>query len=153
VISPSHSGPNSSTLLCSLEYTPLYSGLLIATLHLIYNYFSNLQLFRKRTSLLQSENYAGAPDIILKSRDAHFCQVSVDRAGLDHYQGPFDEDEHLRDFKQERHSALWFQEIVAPIRFRSSKKPGYDFATASASLMVTPPVALTAITAAIIAMR
>jgi predicted aldo/keto reductase-like oxidoreductase len=38
----------------------------------------------------------GAPDIIIKNRDAHYCQVTVDRAGLDHYQGHFDEEEHYR---------------------------------------------------------
>lgn len=38
----------------------------------------------------------GAPDIIVKNREDHFCQVTVDRAGIDHYQGHFDEEEHYR---------------------------------------------------------
>jgi len=38
----------------------------------------------------------GAPEIILKNRDAHYCQVTVDRVGGDHFQGHFDEEEHCR---------------------------------------------------------
>lgn len=39
---------------------------------------------------------SGAPDIIRKNRDAHYCQVTVDRVGGDHFQGHFNEDEHYR---------------------------------------------------------
>lgn len=39
---------------------------------------------------------SGLPDIILKNRDAHYCQVTVDRVGGDHFQGHFNEDEHYR---------------------------------------------------------
>jgi len=39
---------------------------------------------------------SGVPDIILKNRDAHYCQVTVDRVGGDHFQGHFDEEEHYR---------------------------------------------------------
>lgn len=37
----------------------------------------------------------GAPESILKNREAHYCQVNVDRAGPDHYRGHFDEDQHV----------------------------------------------------------
>jgi predicted aldo/keto reductase-like oxidoreductase len=36
----------------------------------------------------------GAPDSIIQNRDAHYCQVTVDRVGSNHYQGHFDEEEH-----------------------------------------------------------
>jgi len=42
----------------------------------------------------------GAPDIIKKNRDAHYCQVTVDRVGGDHYSGHFDEQEHYRYVKE-----------------------------------------------------
>jgi len=42
----------------------------------------------------------GAPDIILKNREAHYCQVTVDRVGSSHYSGRFDEDEHVRYVKE-----------------------------------------------------
>ena len=38
---------------------------------------------------------SGAPDSILKSREAHYCQVSVDRVGRDHYTGRINEEEHF----------------------------------------------------------
>ena len=41
----------------------------------------------------------GAPDIILKNREAHICQVTVDRVSGDHYSGHFDEEEHYRYVK------------------------------------------------------
>ena len=37
---------------------------------------------------------SGAPDSILKNRDAHYCQVTVDRVGRDHYVGRIEEEEH-----------------------------------------------------------
>lgn len=37
----------------------------------------------------------GAPESIRKNRDAHCCQVCVDRVGGDHYQGRLDEEEHI----------------------------------------------------------
>ena len=37
---------------------------------------------------------SGAPDSILKNREAHYCQVTVDRVGRDHYTGRIDEEEH-----------------------------------------------------------
>jgi hypothetical protein len=37
---------------------------------------------------------SGAPDSILKNREAHYCQVTVDRVGGDHYSGRIDEEEH-----------------------------------------------------------
>lgn len=42
----------------------------------------------------------GAPEAIIKNRDAHYCQVTVDRVGPDHYRGHFDEDEHYRYVKE-----------------------------------------------------
>jgi predicted aldo/keto reductase-like oxidoreductase len=42
----------------------------------------------------------GAPDNIIKNRDAHYCQVTVDRVGSGHYQGHFDEEEHYRYVKE-----------------------------------------------------
>jgi hypothetical protein len=42
----------------------------------------------------------GAPDIIKKNREAHYCQVTVDRVGGDHYSGHFDEQEHYRYVKE-----------------------------------------------------
>lgn len=42
----------------------------------------------------------GAPDIILKNREAHYCQVTVDRVGGSHYSGHFDEEEHYRYVKE-----------------------------------------------------
>lgn len=35
------------------------------------------------------------PDSILKNREAHYCQVTVDRVGGSHYTGHFNEDEHV----------------------------------------------------------
>ena len=43
---------------------------------------------------------AGAPDSIIKNRDAHSCQVTVDRIGPDHYRGYFDEEEHYAFVKE-----------------------------------------------------
>ncbi len=37
---------------------------------------------------------SGVPDAIIKNREAHYCQVTVDRVGSDHYQGHLDEEEH-----------------------------------------------------------
>lgn len=42
----------------------------------------------------------GTPEAILKNREAHICQVTVDRVGGDHYQGHFDEEEHYRFVKE-----------------------------------------------------
>lgn len=42
----------------------------------------------------------GAPDTILKNRDAHYCQVTVDRVGGDHHRGHFDEEEHYLYVKE-----------------------------------------------------
>jgi predicted aldo/keto reductase-like oxidoreductase len=42
----------------------------------------------------------GVPDTIIKNRDAHYCQVTVDRVGSDHYRGHFDEEEHYRYVKE-----------------------------------------------------
>lgn len=42
----------------------------------------------------------GAPDIILKNREAHYCQVTVDRVGSRHYTGRFEEDAHVRYVKE-----------------------------------------------------
>ena len=43
---------------------------------------------------------SGAPEAIIKNRDAHYCQVTVDRVGGDHYSGHFDEEEHYRYVKE-----------------------------------------------------
>ncbi|MFW6095583.1 MAG: hypothetical protein ACOC8S_04010, partial [Bacteroidota bacterium] len=43
---------------------------------------------------------SGAPDLIKKNREAHYCQVTVDRVGGDHYSGHFDEEEHYRYVKE-----------------------------------------------------
>jgi len=42
----------------------------------------------------------GVPEIILKNREAHYIQVTVDRVGTDHYGGHFDEEEHYRFVKE-----------------------------------------------------
>jgi len=42
----------------------------------------------------------GAPDSILKNREAHYCQVTVDRVGRDHYTGSIDEEEHYEFVKE-----------------------------------------------------
>jgi len=42
----------------------------------------------------------GVPDTIIKNREAHYCQVTVDRVGGDHYKGYFDEEEHYRYVKE-----------------------------------------------------
>lgn len=42
----------------------------------------------------------GAPDSILKNREAHYCQVTVDRVGGDHYTGHIDEEEHCAFVKE-----------------------------------------------------
>ncbi len=42
----------------------------------------------------------GTPESILTNREAHYCQVTVDRVGGDHYQGHFDEEEHYRFVKE-----------------------------------------------------
>ncbi|HDR89600.1 MAG TPA: hypothetical protein ENN63_08270 [Bacteroidetes bacterium] len=43
---------------------------------------------------------SGVPEAILKNREEHYCQVTVDRVGGDHFQGRFDEDEHVRYVKE-----------------------------------------------------
>ncbi len=40
------------------------------------------------------------PDSILKNREAHYCQVNVDRVGGDHYTGHFDEAHHYAYVKE-----------------------------------------------------
>lgn len=42
----------------------------------------------------------GAPDTILKNREAHYCQVTVDRVGGDHFSGHMDEESHYRFVKE-----------------------------------------------------
>ena len=42
----------------------------------------------------------GAPEVILKNREAHYCQVTVDRVGSNHYSGHFDEEAHYRYVKK-----------------------------------------------------
>ncbi len=42
----------------------------------------------------------GVPPAILKNREAHYCQVSVDRAGGNHETGRIDEQEHYAFVKQ-----------------------------------------------------
>jgi predicted aldo/keto reductase-like oxidoreductase len=69
----------------------------------------DMALFPTQAGVLCGMNYwhkanrwmtNGAPDIIIKNRDAHYCQVTVDRVGSGHYQGHFDEDEHYRYVKE-----------------------------------------------------
>jgi predicted aldo/keto reductase-like oxidoreductase len=43
---------------------------------------------------------SGAPDSILKNREAHYCQVTVDRVGRDHYSGSIDEEAHYAFVKE-----------------------------------------------------
>jgi len=43
---------------------------------------------------------SGAPDSILKEREAHYCQVTVDRVGRDHYTGRIDEEAHYAFVKE-----------------------------------------------------
>ncbi len=42
----------------------------------------------------------GAPETIIKNREAHYCQVCVDRVGGSHYEGHWDEEEHYRYVKE-----------------------------------------------------
>lgn len=42
----------------------------------------------------------GAPEVILQNREAHYCQVTVDRVGGDHFQGHQDEESHYRFVKE-----------------------------------------------------
>ena len=42
----------------------------------------------------------GAPEIILNNREAHYCQVTVDRVGGSHHEGHWDEEEHHRYVKE-----------------------------------------------------
>lgn len=42
----------------------------------------------------------GTPDSILKNREAHYCQVTVDRVGGDHYVGRIDEEGHYTYVKE-----------------------------------------------------
>ncbi len=42
----------------------------------------------------------GAPDSILKNREAHYCQVTVDRVGRDQHTGRIDEEEHYAFVKE-----------------------------------------------------
>ena len=42
----------------------------------------------------------GTPDSILKNREAHYCQVTVDRVGGDHYVGRIDEEKHYDYVKE-----------------------------------------------------
>jgi len=53
------------------------------------NYWHKSQLWAK----------TGAPDIILKDREAFICQVTVDRIDGNHYQGRWDEDAHYEFVK------------------------------------------------------
>jgi hypothetical protein len=43
---------------------------------------------------------SGTPDFILKNREAHYCQVTVDRIGRDHYTGSIDEEAHYAFVKE-----------------------------------------------------
>ncbi|NOR13529.1 MAG: hypothetical protein GQ545_09780 [Candidatus Aminicenantes bacterium] len=43
---------------------------------------------------------SGAPDSILKNREAHYCQVTVDRVGGNHRTGYIDEEEHFAYVKE-----------------------------------------------------
>jgi predicted aldo/keto reductase-like oxidoreductase len=54
------------------------------------NYWHKSQLWAKN----------GAPDIILKNREAHICQVTVDRINGNHYQGHWDEESHYEFVKE-----------------------------------------------------
>lgn len=69
----------------------------------------DMELFPMEAGVLCGMNYwhkanrwmnSGAPDTIIKNREAHYCQVTVDRAGTDHYNGYFDEEEHYRYVKE-----------------------------------------------------
>ncbi|MGD8540200.1 MAG: hypothetical protein PVI66_15920 [Candidatus Aminicenantes bacterium] len=42
----------------------------------------------------------GAPDSILKNREAHYCQITVDRVGGDHRTGTIDEEAHYTYVKE-----------------------------------------------------
>jgi predicted aldo/keto reductase-like oxidoreductase len=43
---------------------------------------------------------SGTPDFILKNREAHYCQVTVDRVGSDHRTGSIDEEAHYAFVKE-----------------------------------------------------
>ncbi len=70
--------------------------------------FGDIPLLPMEAGILCGMNYwhkankwtkDGAPDTIIKNRDAHYCQVTVDRVGGDHYRGHLDEEEHYRYVK------------------------------------------------------
>jgi predicted aldo/keto reductase-like oxidoreductase len=50
----------------------------------------------------KANRWAGrkTPEAILKNREAHYCQVTVDRVGGNHRTGHFDEDEHVAFVKE-----------------------------------------------------
>lgn len=71
--------------------------------------FGDMALLPTQSGILCGMNYwhkanqwmrEGTPEAIIKNREAHYCQVAVDRVGGDHFQGHFDEEEHYRYVKE-----------------------------------------------------
>ncbi|MEJ2628053.1 MAG: hypothetical protein P8078_05820 [bacterium] len=64
------------------------------------------------------------PDSILKNREAHYCQVTVDRVGGDHYTGHFDEDHHYAYVKEalEETGLGYFDDMQLHFGFHSKEE-------------------------------
>ncbi|MEE4214230.1 MAG: 4Fe-4S dicluster domain-containing protein [Bacteroidales bacterium] len=69
----------------------------------------DLEAFSTEAGILCGMNYwhkannwmrTGTPESILKNREAHICQVTVDRVGGNHFEGHLDEEEHYSYVKQ-----------------------------------------------------
>ncbi len=72
-------------------------------------------------------NY-GAPDIIVKNREAHYCQVTVDRVGGSHYSGHFDEEAHYRYVKEaiEKTGLKYFDDMQLHYGFHNAEEVKRD---------------------------
>ncbi|MBS3771073.1 MAG: aldo/keto reductase [Bacteroidales bacterium] len=67
---------------------------------------------------------SGAPEAIIKNRDAHYCQVTVDRVGGNHYSGHFDEEEHYRYVKEalERTGLRYFDDMQLHFGYHNTEE-------------------------------
>lgn len=66
----------------------------------------------------------GVPGTILKNRDAHYCQVTVDRVGGDHYRGHFDEEAHIAYVKEalKQTSLGYFDDMQLHFGYHNTKE-------------------------------
>jgi len=64
------------------------------------------------------------PQSILKNRDAHYCQVTVDRVGGNHYTGHFDEEEHVAYVKSalEKTGLRYFDDMQLHYGFHNKRE-------------------------------